>query len=199
MTLEHDDDGTEKNDSDFLSYARKQIRTAYCIGTPLYVIYKSFSFYGISDAAPGSKLAGTVEFDDFTDRSAPVFYAMAGLIAAQAILHFVFFFREKVHRQLSDDGKSYTAKWIIPRFVELNYWVTYRIIPCVLIAMLGLLWTLVEYSVAKALLLFLLLAQIGSLIWYQAVLHPRYCEAFADVEKEHRAEQYLKKKEDGSG
>ena len=103
---------------------------------------------------------------DFSDECGPMFLIMAGIIFTQAILHFVFFFRTKVSRELSEDGQSYTAKWSLPGLVKANYWITYRIIPCILIVLLAFQYGFETHEAARALQLFLLTAQVGSLIWY---------------------------------
>ena len=59
----------------------------------------------------------------------------------------------------------------------MNYWVAYAIIPLLLIVAITIeIFLEKEHKAVQALLLFLLFTELGSLVWYQSLLYPRFRE-----------------------
>lgn len=133
----------------------------YCIGTPLITVVQ---FYHS-------------EYHAYASRT--FFIIITSLLTLQTVLHFVFFFRQKVRRKPSDPKTTF-----YPRLIEMNYWVAYAIIPLLLIVAIAIeISKENEHKAVQALLLFLLFTELGSLIWYQSLLYPRFRERKNDWHK----------------
>ena len=66
----------------------------------------------------------------------------------------------------------------------MNYWVAYAVIPLLLIVAIAIeISKENEHKAVQALLLFLLFTELGSLIWYQSLLYPRFRERKNDWHK----------------
>ena len=98
----------------------------------------------------------------------------------QNIASFVFIFRQKVPEKSTD---SLIRFW--PKFTGTMYWLTYVICPAFFIVTLIIISSTQKdiNQAIQAQYVYLLLVEVGSVIWYSTHIYPQYKEKFVEWEK----------------